>query len=463
MQKSLTMAALVGALFAIGMPCSASTPVLTTLYNFPGTTGAFPESSLVLNNSNLYGTTYSGGTGWGTVFALAPPQSGSSNWSFHQLYAFTGGTDGANPRASVVFSPHGVIYGTTEQGGAYGFGVVYSLTPATGGKWTEAVVYSFTGAGGDGANPEAGLDLTSKGVLYGTTSGGGSAGYGTVFSLTPTAGGGPWTEKVLYSFQGAPSGCGTTGQPACDGATPLSSVYLNSNGTIYGTTYSGTGLSASPLWGTVYELAQVGGVWTESILYSFTGAPNGADGGTVCGTTGQPACDGGAPSGGVVVNKTTGQIYGTTTLGGRPAGCPFGGYTQGCGTVFQLTPPVAPSTTWTESLLYTFGGPPDGSIPSYNLLYPPGGGPLYGTTFSGGSAPQTCFPTSYSGCGTAYILRPPVAPSTTWTKSNLGVFNGDNGAGPSGVVIATAGGVIYGTTYIGGLSAGYGTVFQIAY
>jgi uncharacterized repeat protein (TIGR03803 family) len=462
MQKSLPMAALIGAFLAIGVPCSAAVPVLTTLYNFPGTTGAFPEASLVLNNGDLFGTTYSGGTGWGTVFALIPPQA-SGPWTIRQLYAFTGGADGANPRAGVIFSSHGLIYGTTEQGGAYGFGVVYSLTPAGGGKWTEAVLYSFTGTGGDGANPEAGMILSPKGLLYGTTSNGGSAGYGAVFSLTPSAGGGPWTEQVIYSFKGAPTGCSTTGNPACDGANPLSSLYLNANGALYGTTYSGTAVSGGPLWGTVFQLVQVGGVWTESVLYSFLGAPSGADGGSECGTTGQAACDGGAPAGGVVVNKTTGAIYGTTTLGGLPTGCAFGGYTQGCGTVFQLTPPVAPSTTWTESLLYTFGGPPNGSLPSYSLFYPPAGGPLYGTTFSGGSSPETCFPASYSGCGIAYVLQPPVAPSTTWTKSNMAVFNGDNGAGPSGLVLSPAGGVLYGTTYTGGLAGGYGTVFQIAF
>src|ERR1039457_713359 len=211
MQKSLTKAVLIGALFAIRMPCGAATPSLTTLYSFPGPTGAFPEAGLVLNNGALFGTAYTGGSDWGTVFELSQsggvwsiysspgptgafPEAGlvlnngalfgtaytggsdwgtvfelsqsGGVWSINQLYAFTGGVDGANPRAGVIFSSRGVIFGTTEQGGASGYGTVFSLTPATGGKFTQKVIYSFTGQGGDGANPEAGLVLSPKsGVL----------------------------------------------------------------------------------------------------------------------------------------------------------------------------------------------------------------------------------------------------------------------------------------------------------
>src|ERR1019366_1088653 len=254
------------------------------------------------------------------------------------------------------------------------YGTVFSLTPATGGKFTQKVIYSFTGQGGDGANPEAGLVLSPKsGVLYGTTNAGGTAGYGTVFSLTPAAGG-VWTPKVLYSFAGAPSGCGTTGNPACDGANPLGALTLSSSGALYGTTYGGGSVG----WGTVFQLTQAAGVWSETVLYSFNGAPSGVNGGTACSTTTQPPCDGGAPAGNVVLNAATGALYGTTTLGGQPTGCPLGGYEQGCGVVFQLTPPTPPSTTWTESLLYTFAGPPsDGMFPTSNLVYAPTGGTLY--------------------------------------------------------------------------------------
>jgi len=456
------MAVLIGALFAIRTSCGAATPVLTTLYSFPGEDGAFPEAGVVINNGNLFGTTYAGGTGWGSVFELAPPVAPSTAWTIHPLYAFTGLADGANPRAGLVFSSRGVIYGTTEQGGAFGYGTVFSLTPVGGGKWTEAVIYSFTGQGGDGANPETGLILTPKGLLYGTTAAGGT-GYGTVFSMTPAVGG-TWTEKVMYSFAGAPTGCGTTGNPACDGATPLGGLTLvPTTGTVYGTTYSG-GIAG---YGTVFRLVQSGSVWNETVLYSFNGAFSGV-GETPpvpCGTSGQPVCDGGAPDGNVVINSATGALLGTTTLGGNPAGCPEGGYEQGCGAIFQLTPPVAPSTTWTESLIYAFtGAPQDGIIPASNIVLPSSTGPIYGTTFAGGAAGiNVCFPQSYTGCGIIYTLKPPVAPSTTWTKADLAVFNGDNGGGPNGVVLSSGGGVLYGTTYDGGLSGGYGTVFQLTF
>ena len=452
------------------MPGDAATSSLTTLYSFPGSDGAFPEASLVLNNGVLVGTAYTGGLGWGTVFELSPPAQAGGAWSLHEIYAFTGGADGANPRAGVIFGAHGVIYGSTEQGGAAGYGTVFSLTPAGGGKFTPAVVYSFAGAlsgcgtgGGpacDGAYPEARLTLNAQsGAIYGTTYGGGTAGYGTVFALTPGTGG-TWTENVLYSFAGALSGCGTAGFPACDGENPLGGLTLSSAGALYGTTSSGGTVG----WGTVYELTQAAGVWTETVIYSFNGAPSGVNEGSACGTASDPTpCDGGAPEGNVVLNAATGALYGTTTLGGRPTGCPQGGYEQGCGVVFQLTPPVAPSTAWTESLLYIFAGPPqDGMLPSANLASS-SNGTLYGTTFAGASTTDRCFPNSYTGCGMVYMLRPPVAPSTTWTKANLAIFNGNNGGGPNGVILSPAGGLLYGTTYEGGLAGGFGTIFQVAF
>lgn len=460
-------------------PCGASTPVLTTLYSFPGQApapylppdGAFPEAGLVLNSSGqLFGTTYAGGSGWGTVFELMPPTESGGAWTISQIYAFSGGSDGANPRASLVFSPRGVLFGTTEQGGANGYGTVFSLTPTGNGNWSQAVIYSFKGGQSDGANPEAGLILTSKGVLYGTTEAGGTTGNGTVFSLTPATGG-AWTEVVLYSFAGAPFACGTAGQPACDGANPMGSLTMSKTGTLYGTTYSG----GTANWGTVFSLTpSSGNSWTYALLYSFIGAASGA--GTTppptCGTSGQPVCDGGAPAGNVVVNSTTGALYGTTTLGGKPAGCPQGGYEQGCGAIFELTPPVISGNPWTETLLYSFtGSPQDGMLPSYNIALPSPAGGLYGTTFTGGSSTDICFPGSYLGCGIVFVLRPPKAPSTTWTKSDLGVFEGDNcassasgcGGGPTGVIISPSGGILYGTTYVGGLAGGYGTVFELTF
>ena len=109
------------------------------------------------------------------------------------------GTDGGEfPTPSLIFDAAGNLYGTTCDGGTFGGGTVFELTPAGGGTWTEQVLYSF-GNGMDGIYPQAGLIFDAAGNLYGTTYEGGVFGYGTVFELTP-AGGGTWTEKVLHSF-----------------------------------------------------------------------------------------------------------------------------------------------------------------------------------------------------------------------------------------------------------------------
>jgi uncharacterized repeat protein (TIGR03803 family) len=119
------------------------------------------------------------------------------------LYTFSG-SDGYNPYVGVTIDNCGVLYGTTQYGGAFSFvGVVFSLTPPTsaGGKWTEAVLHSFSYV--DGANPSSVLAIGPAGVLYSTTATGGASFSGTAFSLTPPASpGGPWTQTVLHSFGG---------------------------------------------------------------------------------------------------------------------------------------------------------------------------------------------------------------------------------------------------------------------
>lgn len=454
MKASLRIAAFLAAQGAIFMLCRGATaPKLTTLTSFAGTkTGAFPESGLTQGNKGvLYGTTYTGGpSGWGVLYQLIPPTPPATAWTESVLYKFTGGADGAGPIGSLVANSNSVLYGATEQGGAFGYGAVYSLTPQGGGVWNQTVLYSFGAQAGDGANPQAGLLLeTASGVLYGTTVAGGASGFGTVFALTPPASKGAlWTESPIYSFAGAPSGCGTS--PACDGASPQAALTFGSNnGILYGTTYAGGPAG----WGTVFQLTKSGSTWSEGVLYNFTGSP------PSCGTTGNPACDGGAPAGSVVPGPN-GVLYGTTSFGGNAA-CSVGGYKEGCGTVFQLTPPVPPATNWTETALYIFkGAPKDGAHPTQNLVLGANGS-LTGTTLSGGSNATVCFPASYEGCGIIYALKPP-ATSGAWTKNTLAVFNGDNGGGPNGLFSPTSG-VFYGTTYDGGLHGGYGTTFQLKF
>jgi uncharacterized repeat protein (TIGR03803 family) len=432
--KSTTFARQLGILLlalAIIVPCSvAAPPTLTTLYNFSDLgDGGFPEAGLVMSTAGaFYGTTSGGAMGWGTVFELIP-SNGGATYTQKTLYSFTGGADGAQPVADLVLGKNNVIYGTTYGGGALGYGTVFQVAPTQGGVWTEKVLYSFKG-GNDGAYPAGGLVLNSSGVLYGTTYGGGTTGLGAVFQLAPAAGG-VWTETTLYSFLGA-----------TDGAYPIADLTLNSAGILYGTTSQGGSITNSggtySNWGIVFQLAPAGGgVWNETILYTFTG---GADGGT--------------PESALILGPSN-VLYGSTFWGGTGT-CPVSGYPQGCGTVFQLAPPTA-GGAWTESILYSFTGrSPDGAHPYKNMAFNSNG--IFGTTYAGGAQIDICFPEGYPGCGTMFKLKSPSAPGGAWTKSNLIVFVGDNGGAPTGLIL-NKGGSAFGTTVMGGISLGYGTAY----
>jgi hypothetical protein len=182
----------------------------TTIHDFEGSPdGEFPYAALTLGPGGvLYGTTPYGGSGscpfvpyggCGTVFELTPPASPGGVWTESVIHSFTPADgDGAFPIAGVVPDQNGVIYGTTELGGGatadspcdsyeiLGCGIAFALTPpaAPGGPWTETILHTFTGQNGDGATPEGALAL-GRGVIYGTTSTGGTAGQGTVFELVP--------------------------------------------------------------------------------------------------------------------------------------------------------------------------------------------------------------------------------------------------------------------------------------
>jgi hypothetical protein len=226
----------------------------TVLYRFNGTSsGSNPEAPLIMDEAGaLYGTTAEGGNtaclqvGCGVVFRLNPPNIGQPAWTTTVLHRFAyveGGADGRAPVAGLVADTNGTLYGTTLYGGngpfgscGYaGCGTVFQLTPPKSGQgsWTETILHSFTG-GSDGVHPEASLLLSAKGVLNGTTTNGGSSGWGTVFTLAPPAkSGNPWTENVIYRFQGAPN---------ADGAYPEAELISDVSGNLYGTT-SGGGLT----------------------------------------------------------------------------------------------------------------------------------------------------------------------------------------------------------------------------
>jgi uncharacterized repeat protein (TIGR03803 family) len=198
----------------------------TALHIFNGLSasdGAGPWGSLIADGAgNLYGTTYYTQKinvygpyvdCCGTVFRLTP------TGDYTALYSFAGGSDGANPRASLVVDAAGNLYGTTVNGGGssgcgpYGCGTVFKLAPpsAAGGSWTETVLYRFTG-GSDGAHPLAGL-TADAGNLYGTTSQGGAGGCGSGSSADPINGCGTVFKLSMPAvFAGVPGQTNCFGQ-----------------------------------------------------------------------------------------------------------------------------------------------------------------------------------------------------------------------------------------------------------
>jgi uncharacterized repeat protein (TIGR03803 family) len=262
----------------------------TVLFSFVDTdnggSGFYPYGSVVIgNNGELYATTSGGGIYYfGAVIELVPPAAATGGtWAESVIYSFTG--DGREP-VGVTMGANGVLYGATAYGGSSGAGTVFELLPpsAPGGAWSAVLLYTFTG-GADGVAPLQPPVIANNGTLYGTTSGGGSAGAGTVFTLTPGQDG-IWTKTVLYDF--ANSG---------DGKIPDSPLVLRSNA-IYGTTATGTG--AHNAGGSVFVLRKTpGGAWTETVLHDFASAAG--------------------PSGSFVIEKG-GAIYGATTSGPGPTG-----------------------------------------------------------------------------------------------------------------------------------------------
>jgi uncharacterized repeat protein (TIGR03803 family) len=337
--------------------------------------GTGPSDRLLLDGSgNLYGTTRSGGAhGAGTAFKLSPKTGGG--WAEKVLHSFGGFRDGGTPDAGLVSDASGNLYGTTSTGGAQGgsYGTVFELMPKLGGGWTEQILHSFVPDRGDGAYPGAGLIFDTAGNLYSTTASGGVYGYGTVFELTPQAGGG-WTETILHSFPLNQSN---------DGFSPGTGLTFDAIGNICGTTSvggSGTCLADEFFTGcgTVFELARQAG-WTESVLYSFNN--NGSDGTY--------------PSSGLIFDAA-GNLYAATSYGGNGR-CLLASY-AGCGTVFELI--HQGGGNWTETVLHSFNGR-DGYRPG-DLIFD-GAGNLYGTTSFGGATGTAC---SGEGCGTVMRSRP---------------------------------------------------------
>lgn len=373
----------------------------TVLHDFAATDGTQPGAGLVLDSAgNLYGTTiWSGPFGAGTVFRLAASGAG-----FSVLHGFGQPNDGSNAQ-DLVLDTAGNLYGVTRNGGRANSGTIFRITAS--GDYL--LLYDFYQSLA-GSSPYSGLVLDSAGVnLYGTTSGGGSAGAGTVFRFGAAADQQP---AVLYAFSGG----------SADGGHSRATLTLDSAGNVYGTTYDGGSSSA----GTLFTLSTApvitppppppppaSGVLTT--LYNFAW---GADG---------------AHSWAGLVADANGNVYGTTFEGGP----------DNRGIVFR----VDPSGKYT--VLHAFSATDgDGAEPwEADLVLSPAG-VLYGVTFGGGSFDQgVVFSMSVSG-------------SDFKVLHNFAGGSSD-GAYPKGGMVLDLAGNLYGATSRGGVYD-IGTVFTLS-
>jgi uncharacterized repeat protein (TIGR03803 family) len=321
----------------------------------------------------------------GAITTVSPAQT------IDPLVSFDSANGESPSYTALVQGSDSYLYGTTSGGGANGDGTVFKIS--TAGDLITLHSFDVT----DGESPEAGLALATNGAFYGTTSGGGANGDGTVFKIS-TAG----KLITLHSFAGA------------DGAYSTAVLLQAANGDFYGTTeYGGAHLSdcGGRGCGTVFKMTAAGKLTT---LYSF------------CVASG--CADGAQPVAGLVL-FSNGNFYGTTSSGGA----------NGDGTVFEITPNGALTT------LYSFcslSGCADGAQPMAGLLQ--ANGNFYGTTYAGGA----------NGLGTIFNITSQGALTT------LHSFVGTDGEYPTAGLLQATDGNLYGTTDTGGINF-EGNIFNI--
>src|ERR1700674_2560809 len=374
MTRNRICALFAGAMLLLGVGASATAhaQTYTDLYNL-GSKSDDPTDPGWLGllaqgrDGNLYSTSQTGGKGFGTVFQLSPAGK------MTVLYSFQNKKDGAFPKSGLTLGTDGSLYGTTSAGGSVGYGTVFKIT--TGGSFK--VLHNFNG-NTEGAPadtpPIQGIDRN----FYGTFLGGSGANVdGGVFKITPH---GKFT--VLHSFDGT------------DGQNPMGAIIQATDGNFYGTTREG-GSSSD---GVVYKMTPAGPV---TDLRRFANDGNGF-----------------APFAGLA-QATDGKLYGVTTTN------PGTSY----GVLFQITS----TGTYSDLVLFTNT---TGKFPGANpqvSLFQHTNGTLFGDTYGGGSG-KLCF------CGVLYSLNMGLGPFVS--------FVGPDFSGKVGKTIEILGQGFTGTTKV---------------
>ena len=405
---------------------SVTAQTFTTLHSFADSDGANPICTLILSGNTLYGTTVNsetGGTnGNGRIFAINTDGTGFTN-----LYYFTAmntnsfgvwtNSDGAQPEAGLILSGN-TLYGTVRNGGSAGEGTVFAVnTNGTG----FSNLYSFTvqtyvayygsETNSDGAHPNASLVLSGS-TLYGTAQYDGTAGEGTVFSVS-TNGTGFTNMHNFGAFPPDP----TAG--SSNGVFPEGLVL--SGDTLYGT----AALGGSSGNGMVFAINTNGMDYTN--LYSFTATSNYTN------------SDGALPENLILSGNI---LYGIAREGGS----------AGDGTVFAVNTNGTDFTNLYSFTVRTFG--PSDFLPESKLIL--SGNILYGTTeggFNSGSGTMFAINTDGSGFTNLYSF-------STWSSKTIPPWANSDGAQPHAGLILS-GNALYGTAVYGG-SSDDGTVFRLS-
>jgi uncharacterized repeat protein (TIGR03803 family) len=378
----------------------------TSLVSFDITNGSVPGAGALIKASdgNFYGTTqYGGANGYGEVYQLTPAGELNVIYSFCNESPFC--ADGGYPVAGLVeysFDNHDVLVGTTTILGAHNCGTVFELSFS--GELT--TVYNFCSKpnDADGYNPYGAFVATTKGLI-GTTNGGGAHLAGTIF-LVQFVSTTKFKFKTLYSFCSKPN--------CADGSNPVVGLTLGPSGTYFGATENG----GANGYGTVFETDADGGLTT---IYSFCS---------------QAKCsDGGNPNIQLAWAAREKKIYGTTPL--------FGPNQQG--TVFSLT------EAGKLTVLHSFCDKtncPDGASPQAGVILGSDGN-FFGTTTSGGSNNQ----------GTIFEITATGALTTLYNFCSQ--VDCTDGELPTAPLLQASDGAFYGTTAIGGVYGPSGTVFKL--